>query len=947
MPAWWSTWRSINRVAAANAQADASPDCPFAKNLVAESIKKIVDGYGAANPLEYVVIVGNDNVIPFFRHPDQASLANERNYVPPVRDATASQASLRLGYVLGQDRYGADVIISFNDGTLPIPNLGVGRLVETTGEVIGMIDAYLSTPNGVVATPTSSLVTGYDFLDDAANAVRQEFEAGIGNPSTTLIADRTWAPTDPRSWSSQQLSDTLLSQRHDLVFLAGHFSASSALAADYSTRLLASQVANSLVDWTNILIFSAGCHSGYNIVNEHGVPFVTVEPDWAQAFARKKATFIGGTGYQYGDTDFVEYGERLYQEFSKQLRRGQGPVAIGKALAAAKLQYLADTGTMRPIHEKSLLQATLFGLPMLKINMPTGRGDPAGETSVVGSTTPFNVDPGLTLGLTYFDLIVNPTLTEKSVTLKDTASDATIEAKYLSGANGVVTNPAEPVLPLEKRNVTAANTVLRGVGFRGGAYQDAPNIFPLTGAATTEIRGVHPIFFSDTFYPVRPWNINYFAALANGPTWLMALPAQYRSESSTSVDGILRKYGRMDFRLYYSANTQSFDSAAFQTQIIPALAAPPEIARVVSFTEGDNLNFMITVLGHPAAGIQEVWVTHTELAQNPDQSFSGEWRSLNLTQDAANSTQWKGVLPLNGKAPESIRFMVQAVNGVGLVSLDANLGDYYQPNVDPGAPSQDVSGSDSQASPTSLTFISPPTQGAYGTEVLFKVKLESNGTPIPNQKISFALDSQRLNGVTDGSGLVEFNLVLLGLPKAGQASATFAGTTLFKSVSAATAFQVVKQATEVSLENVAVPPSTRTPGHVNAVVVPRIMATLSDVGDRPLGEKNVFFNVTGPEGSFSVALITDYAGRAFLDFATLQEEPLPGGRYQVEALFSGAVTLVTGEVVTLDDDRYNPTSASQFFDVPGTPTAIDPGEQPEPDDGDDSPFKLYMPIITR
>ena len=44
--------------------------------------------------------------------------------------------------------------------------------------------------------------------------------------------------TDPRTWSwnADDLRDSLLGARHDLVFLAGHFSANSALAADYQTR---------------------------------------------------------------------------------------------------------------------------------------------------------------------------------------------------------------------------------------------------------------------------------------------------------------------------------------------------------------------------------------------------------------------------------------------------------------------------------------------------------------------------------------------------------------------------------------------------------------------------------------------------------------------------------------------------------------------------------------
>jgi hypothetical protein len=68
---------------------------------------------------------------------------------------------------------------------------------------------------------------------------------------------------------------------------------------------------------------------------------VTREPDWAQAANSQGITLIAGTGYQYGDTDFIEYSERLYLDFTRQLRAGSGAVPVGKALVEAK-QYLAE-----------------------------------------------------------------------------------------------------------------------------------------------------------------------------------------------------------------------------------------------------------------------------------------------------------------------------------------------------------------------------------------------------------------------------------------------------------------------------------------------------------------------------------------------------------------------------------------------------------------------------
>ena len=98
-------------------------------------------------------------------------------------------------------------------------------------------------------------------------------------------------------------------------------------------------------------MLSAGCHSGYNIVDGAAV---TERPpyDWTQRMAQQQAVLIGGTGYQYGDTDFLEYSERLYLGIARRLREGDprvdaAPVAVGKALTLAKQDYLASLAHAR------------------------------------------------------------------------------------------------------------------------------------------------------------------------------------------------------------------------------------------------------------------------------------------------------------------------------------------------------------------------------------------------------------------------------------------------------------------------------------------------------------------------------------------------------------------------------------------------------------------------
>jgi hypothetical protein len=572
-----------------------------------------------------------------------------------------------------------------------------------------MLDAYLETDGGVIRPATPPMVTGYDFLRDVALAVQAELEAGTAIPADTLITPEEQAPGDPAAWTADDLRSLLLDSRHDLIFLAGHFSASGALAADFTTRMTAAELAASDVDLHNAIVVGAGCHVAYNIVDADGIPVVTEEPDWAKAAAEKGLTLLGGTGYQYADTDFILYAERLYLLFSQQLRTGAGPVSIGEALTAAKVDYLAETQQVRGIDHKTLVEATIFGLPMLSVDMPGAHlpdAAAANTLAVENNLAPFAQNPGATLGLNYSDRTLIPQFEEHNKLLKNIRDGSFVNAFYLSGSDGVVSRPSEIVLPLETVDVTEPGTVLRGVGFRRGTYTDLPNVLPLTGAPNTEIRGVHTPFPVDYTYPVLLWRANYFKALAEagGATSLVVTPAQFWTSTPGATTGTLRRYDSVDFRLYYSDNVSSYGDGS-----IPALSAPPAISQVTAVPMETDIYIRARVVGNPAAGIQEVWVTYTGTSG----PYAGEWASFNLVQNPDDSTLWEGMLPLNGSAPEAIRFLVQAVNGVGLVSMSTNLAQGHQVDVPDGAPPV----------PTSLSLqLATPASGPYSTDTSATVR---------------------------------------------------------------------------------------------------------------------------------------------------------------------------------------------------------------------------------
>ncbi len=706
-------------------QVAAHPDCPYAMNLVARAIKQVVDSY-RNSVSAYVVIAGGDEVIPFFRYPDVSGLGQESQFVPPVLADSPSGASLSQDQVQSQDAYGSSTEVTIGGATLPVPDLAVGRLVKTPEEIESTIANYLTLDGGTLPTPTSSLVTGYDFLADAAHAVHAEFEAAIPGPGAndTLIAE-SGTPHD-ESWTAADLRSKLLDTHHDLVYLAGHFSANDTLAADFATTFDADELdplANGGANadkLRNTIVLSAGCHSGYNIVDGAAVPGVTNTADWTQRMAQQGAVLIGGTGYQYGDTDFLEYSERLYLDLARRLHEGPAagapPVAVGKALTLAKQDYLASLGTVTGIDQKAVLQATLYGLPMTGFDAPgrTPLGTDASQITPQSTTS----GPGATLGLRVDDLDLTPQ-TVRGTKDSGAGPDLPDTLSWLNGADGVSVQPGAPALPKQVENVTVPGQVLRGVGFRGGDYRDTPGLLPLTGAPAIEGSTANTTFESNAFFPQRLATPNYFGSLGpSGRTSLVVTPAQYRSDPGGALTNTERAYSGLGLRLFYSGN----DSTAYGSNR-PALAAPPSISSVSGTVRDGVVTFSARATGDPSAGVQQVWVTWTG---GPDASGLGRWRSLDLTQDPSDSTGWTGTMPLPaGQSATDLRFVVQAVNGIGAVGLDTAEGDGYR-----------VTSEGAQVGAVTLEAHAPSADSPLGVTAAVE---DAHGAPMAGQTVRFTV----------------------------------------------------------------------------------------------------------------------------------------------------------------------------------------------------------------
>ena len=799
-------------------QWDANKTCAPAANVVVDAIHDVIAAYRAVSGATFkaVAIAGPDFAVPFLRIPDKAEIGNESSYDPPVDNGSASAASLGQGYFLSDDVYASARPIFRLDHMLNLPDVAIGRLVETTDDMAKYLAAY---PVGGVVQPAvnaPALVTGYTFLADLATDLQTELNLG-GLVTQPLIEPADLGPTNAAAWSADQLRDKLTrptSPHFAIAAVNAHFSANEAQAAD-NTLLSSTEIA-AITDgrFKNVLFLSNGCHSGYTIVNGDAT-LLTQPLDFSQALARQGATFVGSTGFAYGDTDFVMFTERLLLNTTRELRYGNGAVAIGTAVMNAKQLYVSQLPSLTGTDEKALSQLTLYGMPTWSIDLPSGRGT-ARPTSAP-SITPVARSGGLAT----FDLTPSftaATLNRRDVQLTVVGSTNHLTASYDDFGSGhdVLAIPYHPILPRLTVNVeavAAAATTARGAAFVAADYTDESGFRPFIDVPATEVSGVHPSFVSPVFWPQQSSTLSSLVGQQ-----LTITPFAYRSSpglapSSLSPTGtgrtLIPPAGSASpmYRVYYSNRTVATDLAAAlagPVVIVSTRLSIPTGGTVTSATTATQVD--VTVAGVTTAGLEDILVTYT--SENSTDPLYRHWRSCSLidgrvdgpgttascaatglpvtvTSDPSGSTfvrRYHG--EVSGAAPSDIRLLIQGVTGTGLVSTDTNAGAYFRvvpPTTTVLTPRQPTSLSLSLVPPTSVD----PAVVAYGTSIKARAVLTYASGPLSggleNAHVRFGLGTASYVVTTDATGAANVDLLVAAEPSETPTplTATFAEDPLY------------------------------------------------------------------------------------------------------------------------------------------------------------------------
>ena len=245
-----------------------------------------------------IVLVGGDDIIPFYRVPDETVVAPESDYYQELlaTDTLSGRCAARGqpdGNSIQTDDFYADrVPTAWHGRRLFVPDLALGRLVERPSEIVSYLAAYAESNYTIDASVPSAaaLVTGYDIVTDEARELAPLRQLGF-EPSRqpaleTLIND---------NWSANQLTGLWLGAQatpHQLVSFNGHFSHNQLIAADGRSRLNAGQLLQQPASYPQLTDFAVGCHSGLSATDSafEGANAAALQTDFAQAVLAQAAT---------------------------------------------------------------------------------------------------------------------------------------------------------------------------------------------------------------------------------------------------------------------------------------------------------------------------------------------------------------------------------------------------------------------------------------------------------------------------------------------------------------------------------------------------------------------------------------------------------------------------------------------------------------------------------
>ena len=667
---------------------DAHPCDPALANAVATTIAGVADSIRATHPgVKFLVNVGGDDIVPFFRIPDNTTLTNESGYAT-VFGGNQYYGSTYSASALSDDPYATTAPIPFLDRQLFVPDLVVSRLVETPQQITQAVSQY-ETASGQL-TPTNAYVSGYDFLADGSGAVADALAHDVGAANVTRRIDPVGA-TAVTAWTKTQLLQDLglqpVGTPASILAPNGHYDHARALTSKGGAEEIASptsppdpaelwstqDILNALVTAPSLLrghiVFTMGCHAGLPLsdvvlaATQPPAPIPPTNPqDWPQTYAAAGAVYVANTGFGIGDTASIAYSEQLMALFAQHL---DGASRIGEALSAAKEDYFSGLGAVSVYDEKALNEAELYGLPMWTVGIaqtpvPLAPVAPlaAARTTLSAAAAPSLGTPGSDpqTGLDGASFSADPSFTKVTTARGDYYSTS-------STANDFSAYQATNYRPIEPKTPIALPTThdFRGALILHATSSDETGWHPAIVRPTVDSSLTEPaLSFANDSWPSRINSVTTTRTVNGRRQQLQLLTGAFFTDTTLAADGqnVQRRWTHLDGQVFYNDSSTDFRPPTFQQTAATAID-PTHVA------------FSARVYDTTAAGAvatpKLVYVLFRDASSNV-------WKGVFLQQSAAGAP-WTGGAPVASSS--QIEYFVQACDAAGNCSSTSDKARYF------------------------------------------------------------------------------------------------------------------------------------------------------------------------------------------------------------------------------------------------------------------------------
>jgi len=323
--------------------------------------------------------------------------------------------------------------------------------------------------------------------------------------------------------------------------------------------------------------------------------------------------------------------------------RRLGGSGIGQALVEAKREYILNQAILDPVHEKILMEAVFYGLPMWQLAAPV----PAPPGGIAVSLT-----EGSQAGLTVRDVQVEVDLPVRTrVNVAGRGSYFALDGQ----TQAALFRAVQPQASLDVGGV--ANQVAHGALFLGGTYADVGNFDPVVTVPEWTRTIPEAQFLYEGWDPARFWSLAQLER-ADGAfdEQLVLVPGQFLTDKSATgptgpTIGTERLYNQLELRVFYAP-----EAAEFQLPVVQDVD--------VQVSNNPGIFFSVLVGDPPDAQARSSGIIRVVVVQTLAAGGTGTWENLDLSFNSVTG-RWEGTLQVGA----DIEFFIQAVDGSGTVGM--------------------------------------------------------------------------------------------------------------------------------------------------------------------------------------------------------------------------------------------------------------------------------------